>query len=260
MTNQITPDRQARLILDTIADLLSQVPAPDDLIGIRSPRPATGGTPLPGSLPHGLDAITDDWETGQVRTADGCREILAEIADEWAEKLGYEGIGSRPDGPRHACDWLADHTEHAYRALDSDTWDASVGEIRRVHSIALHLAGQDPAPSGRSCPNDGTRLVRYPFDDGFTDWELCHTCGTAYTEQSWQDAYGHALQAARDTNTLIPITALPRLGIPKATVYSWIQRGHLTPIRIDGVRYVHTAHIPIKPGRLPADTQEETPR
>ncbi|RTE49359.1 helix-turn-helix domain-containing protein [Actinobaculum sp. 352] len=244
MTDQITPDRQTRLILDTIADLLSQVPDPDDLIGIRSPRPATGSTPLPGSLPHGLDAITDDWETGTVRTADGCREILAEIADEWADKLGYEGIGSRPDGPRHACDWLADHTEHAYQQLDADTWDASVGEIRRVHSIALHLAGQDPAPSGRSCPRDGTRLVRYPLDDGLTDWELCATCGTTYTDETYTDALRAALDTARARDTLIPLTDLPRLGIPANTAKSWIRRGQLKPINIHGTRYIHAGELP----------------
>ena len=116
-------------------------------------------------------------------------DILTEVADEWAEELGYAA-----PAPGDVVDWLADTTEHAYNYLSDDAWQATTGEIRRVYGIAQRLAGLDPIITGHTCPNDGGRLARYPLEDGFTDWELCPACGTPWTP----DAYAQAVKRFLD--------------------------------------------------------------
>lgn len=217
-----TTDRQATLLFDSIGDLLSQVPPDSARIGIRSPSLApTHGSPKEGRLPHGLDAVTDDWELGAVRSVSGCCEILAEVADEWAEKLGYRG----PDSSRVSVDWLADTCQHAYEQLDRETWDSAMSEAHRVWAIANHLAGRDPEPAGVSCPNDGTKLMRYVLDDGLSDWIICTECGNTFTP-----ATAHNLAKIRASTAHVLVTqseASKLLGISKATISSWIRRGHL---------------------------------
>lgn len=230
----ITPDRQARIILEQIAVLLTEAQASTaeihaSLYGPRSTpsRPiATTPRPAPDQLPFGLDRVTDDWETGRVRTPAGCIEILEEVADDWAENLGYTRPTSVP-----VCEWLADTTEHAYKRLEPEAWLATIGEIRRVYAIATRLAGLHPETTNHTCPNDGTRLERYPLDDGFTDWEICPTCGTPWT----RDTYTKAVQTRLRLEMIgtPPDTWVTRaqaanlLGIPRAILDTNVHRGRL---------------------------------
>lgn len=210
------------MLFDSIGDLLSQVPADEDRIGVRSPSLAPShGSPKPGQLPHGLDAVTDDWEAGVVRSAAGCHEILAEVADEWSEKLGYRG----PDAPVFAVDWLSDTTEHAYLKLDRETWDSSMAEAHRVWAIANRLAGRDPEPAGVSCPNDGAALMRHVLEDGISDWIICERCGTTFTP-----ATAHNLARVRATTAHVLVSqaeAATIHGISRFTIASWVRRGRL---------------------------------
>lgn len=232
----LTPDRQAALLFMSIDDLLDQIPSEADLLGIRSPNPfATHSTPEPGTLPHGLDAVTDDWETGIIRTKTGCLDILTEIADEWAEKLGYQITAP-------TVDWLGDQTTHAYNILDTDTWDSSMNEARRVWSIATRLAGQDPEPTSFSCPNDGATTLRYPFDDGFTDWMICPRCGTPWTMGNYLTQREKALHDA-GPDTLISPKDSPRWGVPSQTVWSWLRRGKLDRQLVNGAVMVRLGDV-----------------
>lgn len=211
----LTPDRQATLLFESIATLLEQIPDPDDLVGAVHAISYTPSrsTQSPAVLPYGLDAVTDDWETGTIRTRNGCEEILTEIADEWADKLNYTGPGSHPDTHTPVCQWLADHTEHAYRALDTDTWESAMGEARRVHGIALHLAGLDPERSGVTCPACGGMTERHMLDDGLSDWLLCATCGTPWTLERLETLrratiaiHNNTYITRREACTIFPIT------------------------------------------------------
>lgn len=235
----LTPDRQATLLFMSIDDLLDQIPNEADLLGIRSPNPfATHSTPEPGTLPHGLDAVTDDWETGIIRTKTGCLDILDEIADEWAEKLGYQITAP-------TVDWLGDQTTHAYNLLDTDTWDSSMNEARRVWSIATRLAGQDPEPTSFSCPNDGATTLRYPFDDGFTDWMICPRCGTPWTMGNYLTQREKALNqaAARNPDLLVGPDDTARWGVKPWTVRCWITRGKIPVHIVNGRQQVRLSDV-----------------
>ena len=224
MATTPTPDRQARHLIEATRDAIGRIPDPTDLLGLRSPNPTPATTtPLPGTLPHGLDKITDDWETGQIRTSRGVTELAYEVADEWADKLGYAAPALAD-----TFTWLADTTEHAYNRLDTDTWDTSISTLTTAWRIATRLAGDDPDPTGWSCPLDGAMTVRYPQDDGFTDIIFCTDCGTPWSAGSLIDATSRTISEQARPDLMISPKDAPLFGTPAKTVYTWIRRGKIT--------------------------------
>lgn len=128
---------RAQTMLHAIHILLPHIPTPADLIYGPPAYPldhAGGGDTDPGRLPHRLDTVTDDWETGHIRTADGIRELLWDVADEWADNLNI-----RPPHHHHPnlTGWMWDVAPQAHERTDPDTWTASAETIRTARMIGL---------------------------------------------------------------------------------------------------------------------------
>ncbi|MGJ9487104.1 hypothetical protein ACRQFN_02240 [Actinotignum sp. GS-2025e] len=221
---------QAARMFRDIARLIEHIPPAWDFLGLKSPNPAPShASPPPGTLPHGLDAVTDDWEAGIVRSAQGCETILGEIADEWAEKMGLPA-----PRPQAAARWLAATANVAFGCLDEDTWNATTTEAQRVWGIADRLAGNNPEPTGNTCPNDGAMTIRYIFEDGFADWFMCPACGTVWNPVSYLERVRAVTDEVPDhPDTMITPKDATLLGVPAQTVYSWIRRGQITAYKTE---------------------------
>lgn len=212
------PNR-ARHTLDQLARLGPTIPTAHDLVygPPQAPTGGTGGNPDPGRLPHGLDRVTDDWETGTLRTWPGVQEYLWDVADEWAELLD---VPAPPVALTVA--WLLEYVGDVAETADEDTWDATTRVINRAYLQVLRLTGRGQLPAGVSCPTCGTGLTRDATRHGAGDLLNCGPCRKAWTAREYID---RLLTLANDPEQLpdtfhVTVTQAARLfDVPYKTAY-----------------------------------------
>lgn len=188
------PNR-AHQALTHMRQLAPDIPTAQDLI-YGPPQTGTGpANPDPGKLPHGLDRVTDDWETGTIRSWYGVNEYLWDVADEWAELLQV-----RAPIVLAAVDWLQQHVYDAAQVADEETWDTTTRIITRAYRQVLRLTGREPIPAGMSCPSCGHALTRDATSTGAGDLLNCRDCRRSWTPREYIDA----LMALANDPTQLP--------------------------------------------------------
>lgn len=221
MTPQTTRSLQGKLA--AIIDWLTEIPGPETIYG---PAPAPTGTPVagspdPGRLPYGLDRITDDPETGAIRSRSGICELLWDVADEWADnRIGASRPPADPTDPAVAR-WLYDHTPTAYAHLLPEVWQIHASIIAEAYRHVARLTGHTTVKVDASCPRCGRSMHRYATSAGLSDIVACPSCGP-FTRAE----YAAALAALAEAGHLPPgflVTveeAASFLGIPYQTAYA----------------------------------------
>lgn len=200
----------------------------------------------PGILPHRLDQVTDDWETGQPRTADGIRTILWDVADDWADHLHLT-----PPPPTHPAlpTWMHDIAPQAHERVDPDTWTASVETIQQARTHTYRLTGRTPYRTDLTCPHCGTRMTRPATRDGITELLHCRDHGGMTPVE-----YLTAVRATTTDPTLIPDTwpvttqeAATILDIPYHTADYRRRTRNIKPVkRGRNIRYPLHAFYPLQ--------------
>ena len=180
---------------------------------------------------------------------EGITAPLVDICFEWARVRGHKLTDQDLASPAR---WL--HGQLGWAAANYAGFKDGQQAISEVHGKLGNITGWGPDRSDRMCPHcmldpqlkklgaNHVHIQRWPSDDGNPDLWTCPNCSRAWIITENHDGLADSERALlAEQHVLMRQSEAARIiGVTRACVHNWIDRGYLTAK--DGMIWLDEAH------------------